>query len=83
MISDFPWLTWVVTTALAEGFLVWYISRAKSREVIEHLSWNLRWKPILTRDDNAELFERLINGWWKLCLLLPFLSFGLLYLGDY
>ena len=81
--ADFPWTFWLGSTALFEGFLVWYILRTKSKGAVENLDWSFKSEGELTRAENPELFARLITGWWKLCLLLPFITFGLLYFGDF
>ena len=81
--ADFPWLYWALSTIAFEVFLVWYIRRAQASGSIEWDNWPFKSERLMERSEDAHKFDRLIRGWWKLTVLVPFITFGLLYLGDY
>ncbi len=81
--ADFPWAQWLVLTAATEIFLVWYIRRTKSSGTIQNRNWPFKSERLLDRNENPELFDRLVKGWAVLLLITPFVTFGVLYFGDY
>ncbi len=59
--------------------MIWYIRRAERTGTINDYRFLLKNKPVMGREENPEKFDRLISGWWKLCLLIPFITFGVIY----
>jgi hypothetical protein len=81
--TDFPWLYWVLSTIAFEVFLVWYIRRAQATGSIENHNWPFKSERLMERSEDPPKFDRLIRGWWMLTPVVPFITFGLLYFGDY
>ena len=81
--ANFPWLLWIGSTIAIEVFLVWYVWRSQSAGVIERHRWPLKSERLLDRDEDEARFDRVINAWRMLMLVVPLVTFGLLYFGDY
>ena len=81
--DDFPWLYWILSTIAFEVYLVWYIRRAQARGSIDSYNWPFKSERLLERSEDTQKFDRVIRGWWKLTLLAPFITSGVLYFGDY
>jgi hypothetical protein len=81
--ADFPWLLWVISTVSLEAFLIWYIHRAERTSTIVRDNFPFKSETVLTKDEDKARFDRLIRAWRKLLYLVPIITFGLLYFGDY
>ncbi len=81
--ADFPWLLWVISTVVIEAFLIWYIRRAERTSTIVWDKFPFKSEILLAKDEDKPRFDHLIRTWRKLMYLVPFITFGLLYFGDY
>jgi len=79
----FPWLYWVLSTIAFEALLIWYIRRAEASGSIDWYNWPFKSERLMERSEDTQKFDRVIRGWWRLTVLVPFITFGLLYFGDY
>ena len=81
--ADFPWLYWVFSTIAFEFLLLLYIRRAEASGSIDWYNWPFKSEQLMERSEDTQKFDCVIRGWWRLTVLVPFITFGLLYFGDY